>query len=353
MHRTVRTLFFLRASLLVHLPEEDVERILSFVKGLGIVVNESAQGTAAYRIVHDVMADHILQSEEFSIKPLWRVGIEGLIEQRISERHITKIDRIPSLLRDCMPPLSITAVGVLLIYFFFFHGVATVTFEAACQVSLDRLSWLPVIVGLPADCPQYRWEHLVVMVPHLLWLWYIYDVTVGYLLRVTDGPLRAFVATMPSIGAALAIVCAHYPQLMTVPIGAVGLMLSVALIWGCLSGTFVGEAAKVNFAWRLRTLGNMVFSLLLTAVMIANFNDAPPTFAIISFSDFDFKDLPQAVGQFVEQAWPSSVSLIAFSVLMSYFWLHIFAVQQSTEASAARLAYHDRAIAARRSRAAS
>lgn len=331
---------------IVHLPEDIVSDIVSFLFDRRVLLRETSERKVAYRIIHDVLGERILDSNDFAIDPLWNVSIEGIIDQRRLTSPLTKVAALPSLLKDVLPPRSMTAIGALLIWLVFVHGVITINWTTACDVSVSVANRLPTLLGPTIDCEDYKLTRLAVLVPHLLWLWYIYDQSEGYLLRVTKGPQAFVAALMPSVGAILSILFAHHLQLLVVPIGVVGIMLACVLVLGSFDGTYIGQVAETNRAWGSRTFWNMIF-VLFSAVLMMFLIQSVGYRGLASPLNWDTLNVWALLQNIA--SWPASpVGWVAYGslflcFLMSYFWWHIHAAQQAAESVAARLSQFDRA----------
>ncbi len=335
---------------IIHLPQPIVETIVDFLYNSAILTKETADRKESYRVVHEVLGERVLASNDFAIDPLWNVSIEGIIDQHTSTEKLTLVERLPSLRADLLPPRSLTAIGAILIWLVLLHGVVTINWDAACEVSKLSFDRLPDWLGPVTDCADYKLQRLAVLTSHMLWLWYIYQVTEGFLLRVSRGIERFFVSAMPSIGALLSIALAHHIQLLVVPIGAVGLMLAFVLLFGEVTRTYKGVVADTNRSWGIRTFGNMLFVLSSTLLMILLVSRtsypwpwAAPVRAPQSLNDYwvNFASWSLASVGLV------TLASIFLSALMSYFWWHIYPGQQSADSIAARLSQFDRAKTAR------
>ncbi len=332
-----------RLAAVLHIPLSLAERILAFLLTRMVVVSETEDGILHYRITHEVVADHAMNDEASAISPKYRDGILGLVgANRKNFDDFTVVEQFPSLIRSLFGRLD---VGAWLIALFFIHGVLTINIVSFCEFSSQI-----ILLPLPkVSCSVYQDFHTWVLVPHMLWLWYIFDICNGYFSRTIQGRiLRPLSALPPIVGAILALLFAHYPVFMVVPIFAGGLLMGLVLVVGVWNGSYKGRSADESFWWGVKTLINMFFAILLTGLLVAAFmaeasgNHGVVALAADWLGQYWIISLAQSIDKTINFIGIDRLVLYGSVILMSYFWFSIKQQQQSAQSLAARLAIYDR-----------
>jgi hypothetical protein len=314
-----------RLSLLAHIPLNYIEDVINFLTENGLLVQETVRGEIAFRLIHEVVADYVLENEQFSIDPRLKDGIQGLCEAQATPR--TKVERFGNPLLDLIEQPNLGAVALAV---FFVIGILKWRFETVCEHSLAFWSFMPMKVSCSADHLYFGWIFIVDSV----WLWFIYRIHNGYLrYTLVSTWLQVLSCSMPVVGTALAVAFFHSPALFTIPIGIVGAQMGIILLLGCMDGSFHGRVAKENWTWGLLTICNMFFSVVLAGLLAYSYKLSPEVGPIKTDS---------SVLKFLESFSVAQLATITACVLMFYFWIHIRNKQESRESISARLALHDR-----------
>lgn len=311
-----------RIALLTHLPLSYVKTVTHFLLQNGLLLEETTRGDISYRLIHEIIADYVLENEQLAINSRLKDGIQGLSEARAVPATVPK--RFETPVRDLAPPPTLGAFALAV---FFVHGILKLRFDTVCTTSHDFLSFMPLAVPCDAD-PKY---FAFVFIVDCVWLWFIYRVSYGYFAHVLRPSwLRVAGTTLPLLGATGAVAFSHSPGLFIIPIAVLGTLMGLFLVIGCANGSFRGRVRQENLTWGLLTLGNMTIATLLTTLVAAPFKP-------------DWIRSDQVLHLY---GWTVDVkqAIVIFACLvMFYFWIHIQNKQQSRESIAARLALHDRA----------
>jgi len=320
---------------LSHLPINDVKAFVAFLEKKGLVKSDPAKLEPTYRFVHEVVADFIIEDEQFSTAPQYRDGIRGLSEAHARQDKLTKLKRFPSLISDWFADRN---VALCCIWVFYAFGASKILFSQTCEFTWPFFQWMPFSVACELDDRLY----LPVYAMHCIWLMFIYILSRGTLLNIfSEGGLHVAAHFLPIIGVASAFLLSQSPGLLTLPIVFVGIVMSISLIVASFDGTVKGWFAASCRTWGIRTLVNMFFATLLTCLAVVTFSENPA--AIEFFKWIASTRVMQWI--FGTTAGPQDVTtttIYLFSFLMIYFWWHIVPEQQSRTSIASNLTLHDR-----------
>jgi hypothetical protein len=324
-----------RIAALAHMPGAAIEEAVGVAVESGVLLEELPGEAPTYRLVHDIVSDHVLENEQFSMHPLLKDSIRGLSERRVPTRALTRVESYANIVTDLWgaPNLGLVAIWVFIVF-----GAMKARSAAICLWSWSMLDWVPGT----ASCSTVLSYYLAVYVLHIVWLIFIYHVHREYLRVVLRTPLlRRVSGAMPVIGAALAVLLSQSPSLFVIPIVCVGLMMGTLLLLGVADGSFVGADAPIRRNWGIRTLLNMIITSgfsLVTALVLWRDTEATAFWRHVAEGLGRALALPSMSPATIATIW-----IYAASLIMIYFWLHIRPEQQSRVASAARLAAYDRA----------
>lgn len=324
-----------RVAALTHMPTATVQEAISFAVAHGVIYEEFIDGAPTYLIVHDIVRDYVRENEQFTLHPILKDAMRGLIENRVPTAKLTKIDSQADVVRDLWERPNL---GIYAIWSFFVFGIVKAKWELVCAGANNWFSFIPG----NRDCHFVSRYYLAVYISHVVWLIFIYHIDRDQLRYVLKSrSLKVISALMPAIGAALAIVMSNSATLFILPIVSVGLIMGTLLLLGVLDGSFVGAEVADRARWGMRTLANMVITSCLIGITCLIFWD---TAVAHQFWD----QVGQSVGRSisfgtvsVDAVAVSWIYLVCF--VMIYFWTHIRPEQQSRVSSAARLASYDRA----------
>lgn len=325
---------------LAHIPTDEAQRAIAFLhRKLGIVEEEEQHNSQAYRIVHDILADYIIENEQFSIEPRLKDAIRGLSESRTATESLTRINRFANPFLDLNDTNGVTRGLSIALWAFFIFGALRIASVSFCDFAYEKLTWW---MPFSMTCMATRDYYVPTYFLHVVWVTYIYLVDRNYLQYVLRGQFaRNISAAMPVMGAALGILCSSSPVLYLLPVCAIGLIFGSIMVLTAWSGQFAGRVKRENLLWGGRTFFNMAFTVVLmplTALLL--WNSATSIGYWSSLIDVVSKWISAAayvtptelrVGWFVFQG-----------LLMVYFWWHIRPEQQIRISFAAHLALFDR-----------
>lgn len=325
-----------RASLLAHMPEQSVRRVIDYLVEVGIVRPDNEKREGAVRFAHDILFEHIIESERFLIQDdiriddQLRLNIERLAERRIDDANLIPVTRFGNVWHDAFKLREPGAIAVVafMIYgaliwttawipdYEGFHIAAVCDFAARASAHF-WWHWL----GVHSDtCSAIKWYYPLVYAMDSAWVAFIYKLDRGYLqYALNDKPRRKFISkSMPVIGAALGIGTRFIPLLIIFPLISVGIILAILLI------------SIRTPKWGFRTAANMIVAL--------------PLFLLLSFMVTDVEVFVRArnamdLSPIVFTAKNMTLWLIAISFLV-FLW-HIRPEQQRDVSYAARLAALD------------
>lgn len=324
-----------RLAALAHLPTDEVEEYIKFLQSKGLVKSDPAKLQRTYRFVHEVVADFIIEDEQFSTSPHYRDGIRGLSEAHARQGKLTRLSRFPNLVLDWFADWN---VALLLIWLFYIFGALKILFAQTCQVVWPLFRMIPQSVSCELDNKLY----LPVYATHCVWLMFIYIVSRGTFLNIFPvGRFRLAAQSLPIIGVVSAFLLSQSPALLTLPVVFVGFVMGWSLVLASWLGRVKGWFAVNCFKWGARTLLNMGFAMILSFLAVLTFSKHPV--AIEFFKMVASTEVMQLL--FGADAGPDDVAVATIyivSLLMIYFWWHIAPEQQSRTAIASSLTQHDR-----------
>jgi energy-coupling factor transporter ATP-binding protein EcfA2 len=325
-----------RIAALTHIPPPTVAEGVAFFLDRGILKRDTRSEGPCFRIVHDVIGDYVVESEQFAIEPSLRDGIRSLSEARVPTEEMTKIERYSGLVSDLAEKWNI---GLFVIWFFIAFGALKLTVPPFCELSYELLKHVSPHV-LP--CSIVNKSYATTYLMHVLWLSFIYNIDRNYFAHVFRSRTMRFASMqMGIVGAVLAIMFSQSPALLLLPVVAGGLMMGSLLVYGSCNGIFINREAEINWNWGKLTLLNMSFTAALTlpTLLVLWTEDIAKQFwneAGSSLSRYMYGVLEMR-SEAIAVIW-----VISMSGLMVYFWYHIRSAQQSRIAFASRLALHDR-----------
>lgn len=324
-----------RIGALAHVPSQTVEIAVAFLRELGLVHSETRNNEVAYRLVHDIISDYVIENEQFAINLRLKDGIRGLSEARAPTEKVTRVNEYPNPLTDL---ISNPNVGLLAIWSFYILGALKARFVEFCIWSYTWLSW----VWESRDCQFVSQFYTPIYFMHAIWMTFIYHLDRGFFRYTLRNPLARFLSKMmPVLGATQAIIFCHSPTLFLVPVVSVGLLMAILLIWGVIDGSFAGRIAKESSQWGVRTLFNMLFAATLMVVTALVLWPEPGAQAFwdhvaTTISSALHTQMPSSGAQLIV-GWMYFANFI-----MIYFWWHVRPEQQTPISLAAFLALHDR-----------
>ena len=324
-----------RISSLTHIPPSEVEVGVEFFRRRGLLKADLRSEFPCFRIVHDVIGDHVVESEQFAIDANLRDGIRGLSEARIPTSEMTEVKRYAGLFSDLTQNWNI---GLFSIWLFIVFGVAKLLVAPFCDMSYRVLHYIPQSLS----CSVVNRSYGTTLIMHVLWLSFIYNIDQNYFAHVFKSKRMKLVSmSMAVVGAGLAILLSLKSGTAVTSLVAGGLMMSVLLIVGSCNDTFVGRESQINRSWGELTLWNMCFTASLTIPVLLVLW---PNAVARQFWGQVSVSLSAMVSNLIEfQADGIGVASVIFLAgLMIYFWYHIRPTQQSRIALASRLALHDR-----------
>lgn len=324
---------------LAHVPPLDVRQAVLFLRqGVGILEEEARDGDFAYRIVHDILADYVIENEQFTIDAGLKEAIRGLSEASVSPDKLTKVKAFASPVWDIMRGDPTSKIVNAFLWSFFVYGAARIVSIRVCEKSSDLLA----SVWLSQDCASTQAYYIPTYCFHVVWVSYIYIIDRDYLRHVLrDRWLKVVSASMAPIGAVLGFVFSASPILYLVPVCAIGLIFGLLLIISSSFGQFTGRARDENMRWGWRTFLNMALTLLLIPITASVLWSAPEAEnfwreTILVLLSPEAASSPDALSG-VRTGW-----FLFQGMLMVYFWLHIRPEHLQHISTAARLALYDR-----------
>lgn len=325
-----------RIAALAHIPVDHVSEATAFLLTAGLIREEEFEHAVGYRMVHDLICDYVIENEQFAINPGLKDSIRGLSEARVSSERLTSVDRHTNPMLDLFMAPNI---GLLSIWAFYVFGFLKARFPAVCDWSQGWLNWFP----LSQDCQSIAPYYFATFFMHSVWLTFIYIMDRGYFCHVLrDDPKARFLSRMmPVIGAVLAVLFSQSPALFVMPVVVVGVIMGLLLVSGAARGPFSGRVAADNYQWGVRTAGNMIFAMTLSAIT-----------TLVLWNESSAMLLRDDISHWLNALTGSRMSIAESDVsvgwmyfanaMMIYFWWHIRSPQQGRLALATRLAEHDR-----------
>lgn len=342
----------LRAAGLAHIPVWHVDKVINYLKQIGVVRPDAAGNDLALRYAHDMLFDHIVESDSFTVRNDLHNVIERLAERRTPNERLTIIKKFGKVWSDAIADRQIGAIAVAT---FMTYGAFLIL--SSVGLSFEGYSLSPACNGLHAfwlevwgartyvdSCENLRWYYPLVYIMDCLWVSFIYKLDRGYFAYVLANrpSLRIVAECLPIIGIVLGIAMSFTPILTLVPLISVGILMALLLL---LLGSHYDRDtifSKANRAWGVRTLSNMLFCLLLILLHWFMVTNGPQYVAIRLTWD-----------SALHRIFPSFVTApnLAFwftGVFFVWFLFHIRPEQQNILSLATRLAEFDAVSSASR-----
>lgn len=332
-----------RIAELAHLPSNRIKDAVLYAKGVGLLVEEPQGDPTAYRIIHDVVGDYILGSDQFTIDPGLKDGIRGLSEARAEIPLEKRVEHLSRPVSDLMNRRTWN-LPLLTMWAFYLYGAALIfdivffdsTFCAFANGILRTYSFSV------EECEIVSRTYFPIYVTHVVWVTFAYHIDRDLFRRMLKSRIaRTFSASMVVVGSILGIYLSHSIVLFAIPVCVSGTIMGILLIRGSFDGSFPDTTKTTNRRWGLFTCLNMLFTgifLVVPAVALWK-NDQVEKFWGLVAAEI----APLTRWVFVPDAADIQVALVWFIVLtLFYFWLQIRKPQQSDISIAARLAMHDR-----------
>lgn len=334
-----------RLSRLVHAPRNNtIEPAIRFLSENGLVTGEKYFGTAteggeitAYWMVHDVISDYVLGSEQFKFNEVLKDELRGIIEAGVPDRKLIKVTRYASMVEWT----GGYNIGFFAIWCLFVFGAMKAFSVQFCELVYPALK----DVWFARECGFVSKFYVLTFLMHILWARYIYVIDRNYF----QYTLRSSIAKQlsrftPVIAVVLAIAVSQSPALFLIPVIFAGTIMGGLLFWGIANGSYVGYSAKYEGIWALRIYVNMVFVTLLmgmTGLILLNDSTANVFWEhIASVISYNIRNIIAVnltlSGNEVVVGW-----MYVINAVMIIFYLHVRPQQQNDIFIAAQLALYD------------
>jgi hypothetical protein len=262
-----------RIARLAHIPKEDVAIVVKYLRKIGVVRPDATEKEIALRYAHDMLFDHIVESDSFTVRNDLNNVIARIAERRTPDEKLTKITRFGRVWRDATSTYNVGAIAVAA--FIIYGGIISIS---SFGLDIDGISSAPacnVLYGFWSSvwqkityvdsCQSLGQYYFAIYFMDSIWVAYIYKLDRGYFTYALAGrAVLRFVAQMlPVLGVTLGIAMSFTPVLSLVPLSAVGIVMAILLlIIGRRKDDIDNVFTKTNRAWGIRTLSNMLFTTL-------------------------------------------------------------------------------------------
>lgn len=359
-----------RAAGLCHLPISYIDAVFEYLLSTHVVIpdvveEEKGKKEPGIRFVHDKLFDHIIQAEEFTLRPNLLKAIERLSERKIPTNRLLTVDGFGSL-------WDFNFISVILYVFFVWGAVIIVSAytpfleNSAIPVMREISRWLLDTIGYPLsmlgiDTSQSKTSivqryYPFIYLSHVFWISYMYYLYKGYFKYAMRASRAVHVAAMslPVIGVTLGIEMSFSPQLYVFPITIVGLVMGFILMvfsFGFKKNILFG---RLNWLWGKRTALNMFFVSLLYFLFKFMISSSSGAVGARNEINKNFSGANEALQLLINRSpdWlrnymPGELTIEFLTFLFSgclliWFWIHIRLEQQSEISMADRLATYDR-----------
>lgn len=353
-----------KIALLAHVPKSYVETAAKYLEDIGVLVpdfvNDGTKNEKAVRFAHDILFDHILESEKFFVQDgirmnaELRVNVERLSERRAKETNLTPVDRFGHVWDDAINSIKCKYCepGAIAVAFFIVYGaVISLTawdpnfggFHTAIVCETIRTGWFnfwswshwPFSVHVDT-CDQMKWYYPVVYIMDSAWVSFIYKLDRGYFQHVLHERrcLAYFSRALPILGVFLGVATRFTPVFILVPLLVVGLIMAYLLI-----------RVKIPH-WGWRTFWNMIFAAFLIPIHWFMVTDVTVYKAARHAIDITLQYYPSTyltpiTGIIFDALTVKNITFLLTGGSLLWFLIHIRPEQQSEVSHAARLAAYD------------
>jgi hypothetical protein len=318
-----------RVAGLSHFPAQNVQDLVEYLTGIGILREEPDDGDASYRIVHDRISDRILKSERLELHSRSLNAIRSLTENEAPTSSLTIPDRYPAIVEvNTGGLLNLSYISFLI---FLAFGFTRMLFSAEMKPYFDHLySFFGSSIYFRS--PDYYTDPLFYLphfLTHAVWLSYIDRMHRSFIVFTGDPLSQLIGRTLTTVGLVCGIFSAFLPQLFVMPLFFVGVLYGVALLRTSRGPRFVGEIRRVVQEWGRRTILNMAVMMLLGMASASWFVDVTSL-------------LPSERNLFQSNAIVYFLMILIESLILLWFWQHIRADQNSRRIWSANLALFDK-----------
>lgn len=320
-----------RCAALMHQPPNRVQEGLEYLVKLMVLSVEWIDGEATYRLAHDRLSDHILESDYFVVDVQLSESIRSLVETGVSNESITHVSHFSHPIYDWFRAPNFQLFGLWLFYII---GLIALLFPR----SIDFTSNIFSINVNNLDGIYHQYSYSMIYFVQFLWVTYIYLLNMNYLQKTIKSKyMKNICNSMTIIGSALGVYTIYNQWFFLLPILIVGIMLGLILIISSLCGEYKGRSYQNNQRWGWRTLFNMLFALSMVSIIWGLFflrkNGSTELSAL---------NLPTEIFGLPTLDFAILVTTGLMSLVMVWFWYHIYPEQQSEIGISARLAAYDR-----------
>ena len=229
--------------------------------------------TGEYRLVHDIISNHVQRTDVVDIPP----GLKDSIQFLAQSEEFSSHDPIrPRPFYSVLDPRGITFPRLFL-YFLIFWGAFRVLYPKQLYAIMGPVNdlWMLILPGSVATFDFQGVYAVPYVVTLLLWALFIHRVTYGYLAYTLRGRMARFLMHMIlPFGGGVGALAVFAPSLLALPIGICGGLMGILLIWQSNQDHILGAAQFDIRRWGLRTCLNVLFSqLILLPTLYAFFSN--------------------------------------------------------------------------------
>ncbi|KAL0630381.1 hypothetical protein Q9L58_010772 [Maublancomyces gigas] len=314
---------------LCHYPEDDVQRVVEYMTGTGMLEPAMEDGSQTFRLKHEKLSDRVLKSDKLQVHSRAVVGIRFLSENRISTAKLTR----PLLFPNSHEKPWVSA-GSISVYIFVLFGIARLLQPDAVFVAVHFLTDVALAVGVRAHFIvsgyQEYYAEAVYYAPHFMahvaWVSYIDRMNRSFIQNVAKGWYAFAGQCLAPIGCVLGLSVSYTPELFVVPIVAVGILFGMLVMLISRTASFGGQSKIETWYWGVRSIINVV--------------------VVLAFAYFlDLAGLLSSNNQLIPYFAPTTTVLAvvwAEGLAMLWFWTHIYPEQNNRNVWAANLAMYDK-----------